>query len=89
MSAEDSMLRIKSIQQYVYRVEEKKKLDFIKDVFVSCASTQTFIFVNTKNFAIRVHEALNKAGFKAFIMFSRMDKEERDKVMHKFRKQEI
>ena len=86
VSAEDSMLRINSIQQYVFRVDEKKKLDFIKEVFVTCESTQTFIFVNTKNFAIRVHESLNKAGFKAFIMFSRMDKEERDKVMAKFRK---
>lgn len=39
VSAEDSMLRINSIQQYVFRVDEKKKLDFIKEVFVTCEST--------------------------------------------------
>jgi|TARA_B110000285_G_C14964718_1_gene533460 superfamily II DNA/RNA helicase len=86
VTAEASMERIKNIQQYVFQVEEKKKIDFIKDVFLTCEATQTFIFVNTKNFAERVNENLNKGGFKSYIMFSRMDKEERDRTMEKFRK---
>jgi superfamily II DNA/RNA helicase len=45
--------------------------------------------VNTKNFAETVHRVLNQAGLKCQIMFSKMTKEERDKTMSKFRKQEI
>jgi len=49
--------------------------------------TQTFIFVNTKNFAERVHKALREDDLKSNIMFSKMSKEERDATMEKFRKQ--
>jgi uncharacterized protein YcgL (UPF0745 family) len=37
------------------RCEKGKKLDFIKEVFKSCEQTQTFIFVNSKDFAEKVH----------------------------------
>jgi len=67
----------------------KKKLDFIKDVFETCEMTQTFIFVNTKEFAETVHRLLKKAGLSSFIMFSKMSKEERDETIDKFRNQQI
>ena len=68
------------------RCEPKKKLDFIKDVFETCEMTQTFVFVNTKEFAEKVHILLRKAGLSSFIMFSKMTKEERDDTIEKFRK---
>jgi superfamily II DNA/RNA helicase len=37
--------------------------------------------VNTKDFAVNVHDRLRKAGYKSFIMFSGMSKEERDETM--------
>ena len=33
------------------KVEKGKKLEFIKQVFDTLEMTQTFIFVNTKNYA--------------------------------------
>jgi len=67
----------------------KKKLDFVKEVFETCEMTQTFIFVNTKDFAETVHRLLKKAGLSSFIMFSKMSKEERDETIDKFRNQQI
>lgn len=47
--------------------------------------TQTMIFVNTKNFAEVVHTVLRNGGYKSYIMFSKMDNEERDKTIKMFR----
>jgi superfamily II DNA/RNA helicase len=71
------------------KCEDGKKLDFIKNIFEIAETTQTFIFVNTKDFAVKVHERLRKSGFKSFIMFSDMTKEERDDTIAKFRRVEI
>jgi len=48
-------LKLDHIKQFVLKCEKGKKLDFIKDVFETCEMTQTFIFVNTLDFAERVH----------------------------------
>ena len=71
------------------KCEDGKKLDFIKSIFDVAELTQTFIFVNTKDFAVKVHERLRKAGFKSFLMFSGMTKEERDDTIERFRKVEV
>lgn len=71
------------------KCEPKKKLDFIKEVFETCEMTQTYIFVNTKDFAEMIHKLLNKAGLGSHIMFSKMQKEERDSTMKLFREQKI
>ena len=47
-----------NIRQFTYRCEPRTKLDFIKEVFETCEMTQTFIFVNTKDFAEKVHFTL-------------------------------
>lgn len=51
--------------------------------------TQTIIFINTLNFAETVHRVLRQNGYKAAIIFSRMEREERDEMMEKFRNREI
>ena len=89
LTPESSMDKLKNIQQYVLKCNPGKKLDFIKDVFLTCEMTQTFIFVNTKNFAETVHKVLRAADLKSYIMFSKMSKEERDSTMERFRKQQI
>ena len=71
------------------KCEDGKKLDFIKNIFEIAKKTQTLIFVNTKDFAVKVHERRRKSGFKPFIMFSGMTKEERDDTIEKFRRFEI
>lgn len=82
-------LQLNHIQQYHMECQKGKKLDFIKDVFETCESTQTFIFVNSKDFAEKIHNLLRKANFKSFIMFAKMTKEERDSTIEQFRNQEI
>ena len=89
LSPESSMDKLKSIKQYVMKCQQGKKLDFIKEVFATCEMTQTFIFVNTKDFAETVHRVLRQADLKSYIMFSKMSKEERDSTMERFRKQQI
>ena len=64
-------------------------MDFIKEVFTLCEMTQTFIFVNTKSFAETVHRVLRQNDLKSYIMFSKMQREERDSTMERFRKQQI
>ena len=71
------------------KCEDGKKLDFIKTIFEAAETTQTFIFVNTKDFAVKVHWRLRKAGFKSFIMFKGMTKEERYDTIKKFRRVEV
>ena len=71
------------------KCEPKKKLDFIKEVFESCEMTQSFIFVNSKDFAEKVHQWLRKAGYSSYIMFSLMSNEERDETIRKFREQKF
>ena len=52
-------------------------------------NTQTIIFVNTINFAETVYDRLNKEGYRCFVMFSRLTKEERDDCIKKFRQGSI
>mmetsp|Transcript_24462 Transcript_24462/g.37931 ORF Transcript_24462/g.37931 Transcript_24462/m.37931 type:complete len:304 (-) Transcript_24462:216-1127(-) len=81
--------KLQHIKQYHLKCEPRKKLEFIMDVFETCAMTQTFIFVNTKDFAEVIHKKLRKNGLSSYIMFGRMTKEERDDTMQKFRDQQI
>jgi ATP-dependent RNA helicase DDX19/DBP5 len=82
-------LKLHHIKQFHLRCEPHKKLDFIKEVFDTCEAAQSFIFVNNKDFAEKVHNWLLRADYKSYIMFSKMSKEERDETMAKFRRQEI
>ena len=58
-------------------------------IFSYMTITQTIIFVNTLSFAETVHNVLRKNGYKSYIMFSKMEKEERDETMQKFRENVI
>ena len=52
------MLHLDHIQQYMYMCAKGKKPDFVKSVFEICALTQTVIFVNSKDYALRLHEMM-------------------------------
>lgn len=71
------------------RCEPRQKLDFIKEVFSTIEMTQTFIFVNSLDFAEKIHIKLRELGFSSFVMFSKMSKEERDDTLSQFRAQTI
>lgn len=73
----------------MYRCEKGKKPDFVKSVFDVCAMTQTVIFVNSKDFALRLHEMMRKGGYKSVIIFGKMEAEERDEMISQFRLGEI
>ena len=64
----------------------KGKIDFIKEVFTTCEMTQTFIFVSTRKFAEIVNNTLRKDGLQSEIMYGKLEKEQRDAIMEKFRK---
>ena len=71
------------------KCEQRGKLEFIKDVFTVCEKTQTFIFVNTKDFANKVNQMLIKGGYASYILFGNMANDERDEIMQKFRDEKI
>lgn len=82
-------LNLKNIQQYEYRCEHRGKITFIEKIFTTLAKTQAIIFVNTKDFCETVYNVLKKNGLKPTIMFGRMENEERDEMMRKFRNGEV
>jgi superfamily II DNA/RNA helicase len=47
------------------------------------------IFVNTTNFAEILYDILKRAGYKANIIFGKMDNKEREEYVEKFRNKEI
>lgn len=82
-------LKLDHIKQFHMKCESRKKLDFVKQVFEYCEMTQTYIFVNSLDFAEKIHFWLREAGLSSFILFSKQTKEERDDTMAKFREQKI
>ena len=81
LNPQQGMAKLDHIQQFYMKCEPKKKLDFIQSVFDTLTMTQTFVFVNSKNFALRIHETLLKAKYASFILFGNMSSTERDEVM--------
>ena len=51
--------------------------------------TQTVIFVNTRNYADRLHQMMRREGFKSTIIFGNMMPDERDEMIAKFRTGEV
>lgn len=83
------LLQLDHIQQFQYRCDKGKKVDFVKNIFEVCSMTQTIIFVNSKKFAEVVFDQLRKASLQVVIIFGNMDHEERDEMIDKFRKGKI
>jgi ATP-dependent RNA helicase DDX19/DBP5 len=83
-------LKLENIQQFYLKCKPRQKVDFIKQAFEAMSSkTQTIIFVNTKNFAEILYDLLRKDGYKATIIFGKMERSERDEYIDKFRKGEV
>ena len=83
------MKKLDHIKQFNLKVETGKKVDFIKDVFTTLESTQTYIFINSINYAKNIQKKLEEAKLGSEILHSKMDKAKRDEVMEKFRSTEI
>jgi ATP-dependent RNA helicase DDX19/DBP5 len=73
----------------LFKCEHRGKITFIEKIFTTLAKTQAIIFVNTKDFCETVYDVLRKNGLKPTIMFGKMEKEERDEMMRKFRNGEV
>lgn len=58
-------------------------------MFEICELTQTFIFVNSKEFAEKIHLWLREADYKSFIMYSDLPKDVRDDTIERFRQGKI
>ena len=83
-------IKLDNVQQFYHKCNRGKKIDYIMEVFEAFNdNTQTIIFVNTKSFAENVYDRLNKKGYRCFIMFSKLTKEERDECIKKFREGQI
>jgi superfamily II DNA/RNA helicase len=63
------------------RCPHRGKIDFVKKIYDSISlKTQTIIFVNFREFAVKVFDTLRSEGYKvSLIMGGDMGKEERDK----------
>lgn len=84
------LLKLDNVQQFYFQCKPKQKIDFIKQVFDQMENmSQTIIFVNTRGFAETLHNLLRKDGYKSTIIFGKMDREERDKYIEKFRLGEV
>lgn len=67
----------------------KGKADYLAEIFDLVTGTQSFIFVNTRNFVMTLKKILNKKECQATVMFGDMSPEERDEMMAKFRNEEV
>lgn len=68
----------------------KEKVDFIADIFETISGlTQTIIFVNTTKFAEVLFNLLKQKGYKPFIIFGKMSRDERDEYVEKFRTKQL
>jgi len=80
INLKQEQLKLDNIQQYYMKCAKNGKLQFIKDVYDSITGkTQTIIFVNSREFAVKVFYFLKDDGYKvSLIMGGDMSKEERD-----------
>ncbi|TNV78952.1 hypothetical protein FGO68_gene461 [Halteria grandinella] len=87
INLKQEQLKLDNIQQYYMKCAKNGKLQFIKDVYESITGkTQTIIFVNSRDFAVKVFNFLKDDGYQvSLIMGGDMSKEERDKQIEKFR----
>lgn len=51
------------------------KLQFLMDIFETCEMTQTFVFLNSINYAESIFKKLNKAGLHCEVLYSKLSKE--------------
>ena len=83
-------LMLDNVNQFYFKCPPRGKIDFVQDLFEAFEkNTQTIIFVNTKDFADKVYTKLNDNGYRCYIIFGKLEKEERDSCIEKFRKGEI
>jgi ATP-dependent RNA helicase DDX19/DBP5 len=66
----------------------KGKFDFLAKIFKTMVATQCIIFVNTRSSAEKILYLLNKQNCSAVLMFGRMDPDEQNEIMNRFRKGE-
>ena len=65
-------LQLDHIQQYVIQCPPKGKAEFLMDIYKMLQGTQSFIFVNTKDFVVTLKRILKNAGCEATVMFGEM-----------------
>ena len=61
------------------------KLDFLAKIIKTLLLTQCIIFVNTRDSGQKILDLLNDLNCSAVLMFGKMDPEERDEIMERFR----
>lgn len=67
----------------------KGKADFLAEIYDYLTGTQSFIFVNTRDFVVPLQKILKKKGLNPTVMFGEMTAEERDEMMEKFRNRDV
>ncbi len=79
-----------NVNQFYFKCPPRGKIDFVQELFEAFEkNTQTIIFVNTKDFADKVYTKLNDNGYRCYIIFGNMEKDDRYICIEKFRKGEI
>ena len=82
-------LSLDHIQQFVIQCPHKGKAEFLVEIYKLLTGTQSFIFVNTRDFVLTLKNILKRSQCNATVMFGEMSPEERDEMMEKFREGEV
>jgi superfamily II DNA/RNA helicase len=51
---------LRGVKQFRLKVPNAKKIDFLKEIYISLETSQTMVFVNTKKEAENLKESLAK-----------------------------
>ena len=68
-------LKLDHIQQFYLSCNKNTKIDFVKDIIASCKTkTQTIIFVNSREFSIKLFNRLRDEMYPVTLIMGGMDK---------------
>lgn len=80
---------VEKINQKVYRVDQKKKTDFVIDLIAGGKWQQVLVFTRTKHGANRLTEKMNKADVSAAAIHGNKSQGARTKALDGFKKGEV
>lgn len=85
-------LTLNNVRQLYFKTENRdKKVDFVEEYLKnSFEQERVIIFVNTKDFTVRLQQTLTKRGYKVYILMGGdMDPKNRDETIKRFNSGEI
>jgi ATP-dependent RNA helicase RhlB len=82
---EPESIAAKDVEQLVYVVEARRKLDLLLNLLRQPESTSVMVFANRRDQVRRLHERLERAGIKCGILSGEIPQQKRLKTLEAFR----